>query len=81
LTCVTGNQTMTYMTKTQVYLREEELDALREVAKRSGQSVAELVRDAVRQVWLRPRSLGPVGLWDGEPRRTSLEHDTIYDEP
>jgi hypothetical protein len=60
---------------------EEELDALREVAKRSGQSVAELVREAVRQVWLRPRSLGPVGLWDGEPRRTSLEHDTIYDEP
>ncbi len=20
-------------------------------------------------------------LWDGEPRRTSMEHDTIYDEP
>lgn len=72
---------MTHMTKTQVYLREEELAALREMAKRSGQSVAELVREAVRRVWLRPTGNGPVGLWDGEPRRTSLEHDSIYDEP
>lgn len=72
---------MTHMTKTQVYLREEELEALREMAKRSGQSVAELVREAVRRVWLPPTGAGPVGLWDGEPRRTSLEHDSIYDEP
>jgi hypothetical protein len=72
---------MTHMTKTQVYLREEELDALREVAKRSGQSVAELVREAVRRVWLRPTNQGPVGLWDGQPRRTSQDHDSIYDEP
>jgi hypothetical protein len=72
---------MTYMTKTQVYLREEELDALRERAKRSGQSVAELVREAVRRVWLRPAGQGPVGLWEGEPRRSSVDHDSIYDEP
>ena len=24
---------------------------------------------------------GPVALWDGEPDRTSIEHDTIYDKP
>ena len=60
---------MTPMTKTQVYLREEELEALHEVAKRSGKSVAALVREAVRQVWLRPSSKGPVALWDGKPRR------------
>ena len=67
------------MTKTHVYLRDEELEALREAAKRTGRSVAELVRDAVRQVWLRPQSQGPVALWDGEPRRTSMDHDdTIY---
>ena len=69
------------MTKTQVYLREEELEALHRASERSGRSVAELVREAVRRVWLRPGGEGPVGLWDGEPRRTSVEHDTIYDEP
>lgn len=72
---------MTPMTKTQVYLREEELAALHEVARRTGKSVAELVREAIRKVWLRPGSQGPVALWDGEPRRTSSEHDTLYDEP
>jgi Ribbon-helix-helix protein, copG family len=69
------------MTKTQVYLREEELEALHTVARRSGKSVAELVREAIRQVWLRPKRQGPVALWDGKPRRASTEHDTLYDEP
>ena len=81
MTGVILSPTMTPMTKTQVYLRDEELEALHEAAKRSGRSVAELVREAVRQVWLRPQSQGPVALWDGEPRRSSVEHDTIYDEP
>ena len=43
--------------------------------------MAEIVREAVRRVWLRPKSQGPTTLWDGEPRRTAIEHDTIYDEP
>lgn len=72
---------MTPMTKTQVYLRDDELEALHEVARRSGRSVADLVREAVRQVWLRPKGQGPVALWDGEVLRTSIEHDSIYDEP
>jgi hypothetical protein len=69
------------MVKTQVYLRKEELDALRKAAARSGRSVAELVRDAIRQVVLKPQTAGPVAIWDGEPRLTSVEHDSIYDEP
>ena len=68
------------MTKTQVYLRDEELAALHAVARRTGRSLADLVRDAVRQVWLRPENDGPVALWDGEPRRSSVDHDSIYDE-
>jgi hypothetical protein len=68
------------MVKTQVYLRKEELDALREIAARSGRSVAELVREAIRTVVLKPQVSGPVALWDGEPRRTSIQHDSIYDE-
>jgi len=69
------------MKKTQVYLRKEELEALRKAAARSGRSVADLVRDAIRKVVLKPQAAGPVATWNGEPRRTSVEHDTVHDEP
>jgi Ribbon-helix-helix protein, copG family len=69
------------MEKIQVYLRKEELSALREAAARSGRSVAELVRDAVRKVVLKQQVGGPVSIWDGEPKRTSVEHDSVHDEP
>jgi hypothetical protein len=68
------------MVKTQVYLREEELDALRATAARTGRSVAELVREAIRKVILKPQGSGPVALWDGEPKRPSVEHDSVHDE-
>jgi hypothetical protein len=68
------------MVKTQVYLRREELEALHQTARRSGRSVADLVREAIRRVWLRPSGHGPVALWDGTPARTSIDHDVIYDE-
>ena len=69
------------MEKTLIYLRKEELDALRKAAKRSGRSVAELVREAIRKVVLRPPTEGPVAIWDGKPKRTSVEHDSVHDEP
>ena len=69
------------MEKTQVYLRKDELDALRKAAARSGRSVASLVRDAIRATVLKPAAAGPVALWDGRPKRTSVEHDSIYDAP
>ena len=69
------------MEKTQVYLRKEELAALRKAAARSGRSVAELVREAVRNTVLMPESEGPVALWDGQPKRTSIDHDSVHDEP
>ena len=72
---------MTHMKKTQVYLRQEELEALRQASARSRCGVAELIRDAIRKVVLRPKSAGPVALWDGEPKRTSVEHDSVHDEP
>jgi hypothetical protein len=68
------------MEKTQVYLRKEELEALRAAAARSGRSVADLIRDAIRKVVLKPTTEGPVAIWDGEPRRTSVEHDTVHDD-
>ena len=72
---------MTHMVKTQVYLRDDELEALHAVAERSGRSVADLVREAIRRVWLRPAAGGPVALWDGPAAHTSVEHDHIYDAP
>jgi hypothetical protein len=69
------------MKKTQVYLRKEELEALRKAAARSGRSVAELIRDAIRKVVVKPRAAGPVAIWDGVPKRTSIEHDSVHDEP
>jgi hypothetical protein len=69
------------MEKTQIYLRKEELDALREVAARSGRSVAEVVREAIRTTVLKSPAAGPVAIWDGKPKRTSVDHDSVHDEP
>jgi len=69
------------MEKTQVYLRKEELDALRKAAARSRRSVAAIIREAVRKVVLTPAAEGPVAIWDGKPKRASIEHDTVHDEP
>jgi hypothetical protein len=78
---VVGYPILTHMTKTQVYLPEDQLAALHRVAKGQRRSVASLIREAIGKVWLRPVERGPVGLWSGRPGRTSVEHDTIYDEP
>ena len=80
LTYVTPLSKVTYMEKTQVYLPKEELDALRAAAARTGRSVADLVREAIRKSVLKPSHEGPVAIWDGEPQRTSMEHDSIYDD-
>jgi ribbon-helix-helix CopG family protein len=81
LTGVSTNYKMTPMVKTQVYLGREELEALHQVADRSHRSVADLIREAIRRVWLRPAGQGPVALWDGTPQRASVDHDSIYDNP
>lgn len=81
LTYVVRGTNVTYMEKIQIYLPKEELNALRKAAARSGRSVAELVREAIRKVVLKPPAAGPVAIWDGEPQRSSIEHDTVHDEP
>ena len=81
LTGVMITRKMTPMVKTQVYLRHEELGALHRAAKRSKRSVADLIREAIRRAWLHPPREGPVALWDGEPSRASVDHDSIYDNP
>ena len=70
-----------HMEKIQVYLRKEELAALREAAARTRRSVAKLVRDAVRKLVLKPQAAGPVAIWNGEPKRLSVEHDSVHDQP
>ena len=68
------------MEKIQVYLPAKEVAALREVAARSGSSVGAVIRQAIRKQVLEPRARGPVGLWGGEPKCASLDHDNIYDD-
>ena len=68
------------MEKTQIDFGKEELNALREAAARSGRSIAELVRDAVRKVVLKPPAAGPVAIWNGKPKRASVEHDSVHDK-
>ena len=44
--------------------------------------MAEVVREAIRKVVLKPGAAGgPVAIWDGEPKRTSVDHDSVHDEP
>ena len=69
------------MERLQVHLRKDELDALRQAAARSGCSVAEVVRDAIRDVVCRPPASGPVAIWDGEPKGSALDHDGVHDGP
>ena len=68
------------MIKTQLYFPDNEIKELHRLARRKKKSVAALVREAVRTVWLQAPPEGPVALWDGEPRRHSTDHDSIYDE-
>jgi hypothetical protein len=68
------------MKKTQVYLRKDELEALRAAAARSGRSVADVIREAIRKVVLKPTTERAVAIWHGEPQRTSIEHDSVYDD-
>ena len=68
------------MEKMQVYLPADELAALRKVAARSGRSVADVIREAIRKQVLKTPARGPIALWDGEPKRTSVDHDSVYDE-
>jgi len=71
---------LTCMIKTQIHLPAGDLVALREVAARSGRNVADIIREAIRKQVLNPRAQGPIALWDGEPKRTSGNHDSIHDE-
>jgi plasmid stability protein len=72
---------LTDIEKTQVYLRKEELEALRKTAARSGRSVAALVREAIRKVVLPRPAESTVAIWDGVAKRPSSEHDSVHDEP
>jgi len=61
------------MEKTQVYLRK--------AAARLGRSIVDLVREAIGKTPLKSQAAGPVAIWHGEPKRTSIEHDSVHDAP
>ncbi len=68
------------MVKTQVYLPADELRMLHRVARAKKRRVADLVREAVRTVWLRPAPSGPVALWDGPFTGSSSDHEAAFDD-
>jgi plasmid stability protein len=68
------------MEKTRIRLPKDELDRLRKVAARSGRSVSDIVREAIRKAPPKAPLSGPVAIWGGKPRRTSLEHDDSHDD-
>ena len=69
------------MVRLQISLQEKDPNLLRHTAVRSGQSVADLVREAVRRVWLWPTASGSVALWDGIPGHALINHNVIYEGP
>ena len=69
------------MIKTQVYFDEADLKALHKVARRRGRAVAEMIRDAVKTVWLQGPARGPVDLWNGALNGGSADHDAAFDQP
>ena len=72
---------LTPMVKTQIYLPAAELAALHRVAKAKKRRVADLVREAIREKYLRPAASGPVALWSGPFTGSSSDHDSAFDEP
>ena len=68
------------MMKTQVYLPKEDLEALHRVARKKGRPVAELIREAVRERWLKKTPEGPVAIWDGPFEGSSVDHDAAFDD-
>ena len=68
------------MTKTQVYLPTDELAALHRVARQHHRRVADLIREAIRDKWLRAAPSGPVALWDGPFSGSSADHDSAFDD-
>ncbi len=68
------------MVKTQIYLPEVELAELHRIARRTKRPIADLVREAIRAIWLRPATDGPVALWSGPFNGTSTDHDAAFDD-
>jgi len=61
------------MEKTQIYLRVKNLRRCARLPRGPGRNIADLVRDGI--FVLKPQAAGPVAIWDGTPKRTSIEHD------
>ena len=80
MTGVIRHVILTPVEKTQVYIPGDELKSLHRVAKQKGRRVAELIREAIRKVWLRPDPEGPVALWDGPFDGSSVDHESAFDD-
>ena len=59
--------------------REEVGDRVKRLPKLTERNRIKARRAA--KVVLMPAAEGPIAIWDGEPKRSSLDHDSVHDEP
>ena len=62
-------------------LAELYIRAFSNPSSKGNKRISSLVREAVRKVLLMPAAEGPIAIWDGEPKRSSLDHESVHDEP
>ncbi|WP_428660331.1 ribbon-helix-helix protein, CopG family [Reyranella sp.] len=67
------------MQKIAIYFPARQLAALHAAAARSDRSVSDIVREAIRKHVPESRAQGPVALWNGRSKRTSIDHDSVHD--
>lgn len=73
---------VTDMAKMRVYLRKGDLAGPgKAAAQRSGRGVAAIVGEAIREAVLKQEARGLAAIWNGEPKRPSIDHDSLHDDP
>ena len=70
-------------TSPEFWLNLQKLYELRLAREEVGDRVKRLPKLTERKakVVLMPAAEGPIAIWDGEPKRSSLDHDSVHDEP
>jgi hypothetical protein len=49
--------------------------------KHIGCGITKLIRDAFRKLFSKPPGISPVAISAAKPKRISMEHDSVHDEP
>jgi len=62
-------------------MNKRQAPLLRTASPRSSRGGVRLVRETTCKIALKPgQALAPVAIWNGKPKRTSVEHDNLGDQ-